>query len=134
MLDVNFIRDHIAEVKKSTKEKGYQTDIDSVLEIDDERKSLLQEVEELRRTRNEIAAQMKNGKPAPELIAKGKEIKQQLAEKEKSLELLTDKVNDALKNVPNIIFDDVPLGDEDQSVEVKKWGENKKIGGCTPQK
>ncbi len=128
MLDVNFIRDHIAEVKKSTKEKGYQTDIDSVLEIDDKRKSLLQEVEELRHTRNEVAAQMKNGRPAPELIAKGKEIKQQLAEKEKSLELLTDKVNDALKNVPNIIFDDVPLGDEDQSVEVKKWGENKKIG------
>ena len=128
MLDVNFIREHLAEVKKSTKEKGYKTDVDAILKIDDERKSLLQEVEKMRKDRNDIAAQMKGGKPAPELIAKGKEIKQKLADEEKKLDGLTVKVNDALKSVPNIIFDDVPLGGEEKSVEVKKWGENKKSG------
>ena len=30
--------------------------------------------------------------------------------------------------MPNVIFDDVPLGGEEKSVEVKKWGENKKSG------
>lgn len=128
MLDVNFIREHLAEVKKSTKEKGYKTDVDAILKIDDERKSLLQEVEKMRKDRNDIAAQMKGGKPAPELIAKGKEIKQKLADEEKKLDELTAKVNDALKSVPNVIFDDVPLGGEEKSVEVKKWGENKKSG------
>ena len=128
MLDVNFIREHLAEVKKSTKEKGYKTDVDAILKIDDERKSLLQEVEKMRKDRNDIAAQMKGGKPAPELIAKGKEIKQKLADEEKKLDELTVKVNDALKSVPNVIFDDVPLGGEEKSVEVKKWGENKKSG------
>ena len=128
MLDVNYIREHLAEVKKSTKEKGYKTDVDAILKIDDERKSLLQEVEKMRKDRNDIAAQMKGGKPAPELIAKGKEIKQKLADEEKKLDELTVKVNDALKSVPNVIFDDVPLGGEEKSVEVKKWGENKKSG------
>lgn len=128
MLDVNFIREHLAEVKKSTKEKGYKTDVDAILKIDDERKSLLQEVEKMRKDRNDIAAKMKGGKPAPELIAKGKEIKQKLADEEKKLDELTVKVNDALKSVPNVIFDDVPLGGEEKSVEVKKWGENKKSG------
>lgn len=128
MLDVNFIREHLAEVKKSTKEKGYKTDVDAILKIDDERKSLLQEVEKMRKDRNDIAAQMKGGKPAPELIAKGKEIKQKLTDEEKKLDELTVKVNDALKSVPNVIFDDVPLGGEEKSVEVKKWGENKKSG------
>lgn len=128
MLDVNFIREHLAEVKKSTKEKGYKTGVDAILKIDDERKSLLQEVEKMRKDRNDIAAQMKSGKPAPELIAKGKEIKQKLADEEKKLDELTAKVNDALKSVPNVIFDDVPLGGEEKSVEVKKWGENKKSG------
>ena len=128
MLDVNFIREHLAEVKKSTKEKGYKTDVDAILKIDDERKSLLQEVEKMCKDRNDIAAQMKGGKPAPELIAKGKKIKQKLADEEKKLDELTVKVNDALKSVPNVIFDDVPLGGEEKSVEVKKWGENKKSG------
>ena len=128
MLDVNFIREHLAEVKKSTKEKGYKTDIDAILQIDDERKSILRDVEDLRKERNEIAAQMKGGKPAPELIKKGKEIKQSLAEKEKSLDEVTAKVAEALKAVPNIIFPDVPLGGEEKSVEVKKWGKNKTSG------
>lgn len=128
MLDVNFIREHLAEVKKSTKEKGYKTDIDAILQIDDERKSILRDVEGLRKERNEIAAQMKGGKPAPELIEKGKEIKQSLAVKEKELDEYDTKVSELLKSVPNIIFDDVPLGGEEKSVEVEKWGKNKTSG------
>lgn len=128
MLDVNFIREHLAEVKKSTKEKGYKTDIDAILKIDDERKSVLQEVEKLRKERNDIASQMKGGKPSPELIEKGKEIKQTLADEEKKLDEISAKVSDALKSVPNIIFEDVPLGGEEKSEEVKAWGKHKEKG------
>ena len=75
MLDINFIREHLDEVKKSTAEKGYQTDVEAVLKLDDEKKSVLQKVEALRAERNAIAAQMKGGKPSPELIEKGKTLK-----------------------------------------------------------
>ena len=128
MLDINFIRENLSVVEKSTHEKGYKTDIKAILKKDDKRKSLLQEVEALRTERNSIASQMKGGKPAPELIAKGKEIKLKLADKEKTLDELTNEVNSALKSVPNIIFDDVPLGGEEDSVEIKKWGTPKKEG------
>lgn len=128
MLDINFIREHRAEVEKSTKEKGYKTDIDSVLKKDDERKTVLKQVEELRTTRNAIAAQMKGGKPAPELIKEGKEIKVKLADLEKQLDELTREVTEALKTVPNVILEDVPLGGEENSVEVKKWGTPKEKG------
>ncbi|MBQ3325817.1 serine--tRNA ligase [Candidatus Saccharibacteria bacterium] len=128
MLDVNFIREHLAEVKKSTKEKGYKTNIDDIIKIDDERKTLLQSVEQMRKERNDIAAQMKGGKPSPELIKKGKEIKQNLATKEKELDEYNTKVSELLKSVPNIIFDDVPLGGEEKSVEVKVWGKHKAEG------
>ncbi|MBR5620990.1 serine--tRNA ligase [Candidatus Saccharibacteria bacterium] len=128
MLDINFIRNNLDEVKKSTREKGYKTDIDAVLKLDDERKSLLQKVEALRTERNSIAAQMKNGKPAPELIEKGKSIKSELSTLETELSEKETLVKDALKTIPNIIFDDVPLGGEECSVEVKKWGENKEKG------
>ena len=128
MLDINFIRNNLDEVKKSTREKSYKTDIDAVLKLDDERKSLLQKVEALRTERNSIAAQMKNGKPAPELIEKGKSIKSELSTLETELSEKETLVKDALKTIPNIIFDDVPLGGEECSVEVKKWGENKEKG------
>ena len=128
MLDINFIRENLAEVEKSTKEKGYKTDIKAILKKDDERKAVLQKVEALRTERNSIAAKMKGGKPTPELIEKGKEIKTQLADLEKQLDTLTGEVNTSLKSVPNVIMDDVPLGGEECSVEVKKWGKNKAKG------
>ncbi|MBO7699381.1 serine--tRNA ligase [Candidatus Saccharibacteria bacterium] len=128
MLDINFIRQNLAEVKKSTAEKGYKTDIDAVLKMDDERKEIQKKVEALRTERNSIAAQMKGGKPAPELIEKGKSIKQELSTLESELSEKESLVNNALKTIPNVIFDDVPLGGEECSVEVKKWGKNKEKG------
>lgn len=128
MLDVKFIRDNLELVDKSTKEKGYKIDVQKILELDDERKKVLVEVEDLRRERNEVAAKMKGGKPAPELIARGKEIKEQLAEKEAVLSSAEVEVDKLLKQVPNVIFEDVPLGGEECSVEVKKWGDNHESG------
>lgn len=128
MLDINFIRENLALVEKSTREKGYKTDIKAILKKDDERKALLQKVEALRTERNSVAAQMKGGKPAPELIKKGKAIKAELADLEKKLDTITEEVNTSLKTVPNVILEDVPLGGEECSVEVKKWGKNKEKG------
>jgi seryl-tRNA synthetase len=129
MLDINFIRQNLDLVKKSTTEKGYKNiDIDAMLKVDDERKALLKDVEDLRKERNETAAKMKGGKPSDELIKRGKEIKEKLAVEEKKLEELENTLKTTLKSVPNIIFEDVPLGGEECSVEIKKWGEQKKSG------
>ena len=128
MLDVKFIRENQALVEKSTREKGYKTNIKALLELDDERKKVLAEVEELRSRRNEVASRMKGGKPSDELIAEGKKIKEELAEKEKELAQAEGELNEMLKKVPNVIFDDVPLGGEECSVEIKKWGEPHKTG------
>ena len=128
MLDINFIRENLDLVEKSTKEKGYKINIKDVIALDDSRKSVLQEVESLRQKRNEIAASMKGGKPDPKLIEEGKEVKAKLATLESDLTEIESKCKTALKSVPNIIFDDVPLGGEECSVEVKAWGGQKEEG------
>lgn len=128
MLDVKFIRENLELVGESAREKGYKIDVDKILELDDKRKKVLTEVEELRRRRNEAAAQMKGGKPAPELIAEGKKIKEELSTKEQALSSCKSELNLLVKSVPNVIFDDVPLGGEEDSVEIKKWGENHATG------
>ncbi len=128
MLSINFIRENQALVEKSARKKGYTVDIPALLSLDDERKALLQTVESLRQDKNALSAQMKGGKPDPELIEKSKTIKQQLADEEPRLDAIEKDLNAQLKQVPNIIFDDVPLGGEECSVEVAKWGENKATG------
>ena len=128
MLDAKFIRENLELVEKSTKEKGYKTDINKIIELDDKRKSMLAKVEELRKTRNEIAAKMKGGKPSSDLISKGKKIKEELAKKEQKLNVFEEELAERIAGVPNVIFDDVPLGGEEDSVEIKKWGENHETG------
>ena len=128
MLDVKFIRENTELVEKSAKAKGYKVNVQEVLDLDEKRKKELAEVERLRQSRNEIAAKMKGGKPEPELIEAGKKIKAELAEKEAKLGETEGRLKGVLKAVPNIIFDDVPLGGEEDSVEVKHWGENHATG------
>ena len=129
MLDINFIRNNKELVEHSIKEKMYKNvNLDEILALDDQRKALLQQVEALRKERNDNTAKMKNGKPSDELIAKGKEIKEKLSTLEADLSNFEKELNTKLKTVPNMIFDDVPLGDESASVEVKKWGECKTTG------
>lgn len=129
MLDINFIRNNKELVEHSIKEKMYKNvNLDEILALDDKRKALLQQVEALRKERNDNTAKMKNGKPSDELIAKGKEIKEKLSALEADLSDFEKELNLKLKTVPNVIFDDVPLGDESASVEVKKWGECKTTG------
>ena len=130
MLDINFIREHKSDVEHAIREKRYNVSLDELLKTDDERRELLKKVEALRKEKNEIADKMKKnkGKPEQSLIERGKEIKAELSSLEKSLSKKETKLKTSLKSVPNIIFDDVPLGGEEDSVEIKTWGEKKKSG------
>ena len=55
MLDIKFIRENIEQVKRDTINKGYKNvDVDVVLELDDQRKKIGQQADELRARRNQI--------------------------------------------------------------------------------
>lgn len=128
MLDINFIRKNRELVEKSAREKGYDISIPELIQLDDQRRALLQDVEKLRQQRNALSDQMKGGKPDATLIAEAKQVKAQLAELEPRLDEVESSLGEGLKRVPNIIFDDVPLGGEECSVEVTSWGDRKDHG------
>lgn len=126
MLDIRFIRENAELVQSSAIKKGYKNvSVTTLLERDDARKELQQHVDELRARRNENASKMKGGKPEQSLIDEGKQIKIELAEQEGYLAEADREVLEFQKAVPNIVFDDVPEGGEEDSVEIKKWGEQK---------
>ena len=125
MLDIRYIRANAEKVQESTRQKGYDVDISQLLKLDDDRRALGQRVDELRERRNQNAAKMKGGKPEQSLIDEGKQIKIELAEQEGYLTNLDSAYKALLHSIPNVIFDDVPLGGEEDSVEVKVFGEQK---------
>ena len=124
MLDIRFIRENAEIVQQNAKNKGYDVDIKRLLELDDDRRTLQQQVDELREKRNANAAKMKDGKPEPELIDEGKRIKMELAEREEYSKNTETEFTTLLKRIPNMAYADVPVGaSEDENVEVKKVGE-----------
>lgn len=122
MLDIQYIRENPEKVKEAAKNKQIDVDIDKLLELDHKRRELLQQVEKLRQDRNETAAQMKNGKPSPELVAEGKRIKESLGELETQLEPIEDEYSQLLSDVPNTFSEDTPIGGEDDNKPVAHWG------------
>lgn len=123
MLDIRFIRDNPDQVQTSARDKGYDVDIKQLLQLDDNRRELQTVVDTLREKRNANAARMKGGKPEQALIDEGKQIKIELAEREQYLANADKEFDELLRQVPNVTFDDVPVGGEDASVEIKKVGE-----------
>ena len=130
MLDIRYIREHADRVQESAKNKGYNdVSIARLLDTDEQRRQLQQQVDELRTQRNEIASQMKGGKPAPELVEKGRSLKGKLAELESELHDVDADFQAQMDAVPNVTLEDVPLGGEDDSVEVKAWGDKRQSAG-----
>lgn len=123
MLDIRYIRDNADKVQENAKRKGYDVDIASLLESDRSRRELQQQADELRERRNVIATQMKGGKPADELIAEGKALKERLTTLEAELRTQEEAVYSKIRLVPNMALDDVPVGaSEDENVVAKTVG------------
>lgn len=129
MLDIRFIRDNADRVQEAARQKGYEVNIQKLLELDSERRELQQQVDDLRTRRNENASKMKGGKPEQSVIDEGKQIKIELAEREGYLSSVDAEFTELLKKVPNMPAIDVPVGaSEDENVVAKKVGEPTEFG------
>lgn len=135
MLDLNFVRANLEEVKKALIDRNFPTDsLEKFVELDAERRRVIGEADQTNALRNsaskEIGALMQNGKK-DEAEAKKTEIAG-LKEKQTELEKLRDEaesaMHDLLAGLPNVPADDVPIGvDERANKEVRRWGEPKEF-------
>ncbi len=124
MLDIQFIRDNAELVEEKAKQKGYNVKVSDLLKVDVERRELLGKIEALRAERNQIADSLKAGNPSREQIDRGREVKEQIAQAEALLDPIESGFLGLLKKVPNMPFDDVPVGaTEDENVIEKTVGE-----------
>lgn len=123
MLDIQFIRDNPELVRTKAADKGYQVDVGQLLELDVERRTRLTQIDELRSRRNAHTAAMTGGRPTEDQIASGKQLKEEIAERETELRTIEEHYEPLLRSIPNLAADDVPVGKEEDSVEIKRVGE-----------
>lgn len=126
MLDIRFIRENAERVQENARVKGYDVNIEELLRLDQAKRQLQQQADELREKRNEVSSRMKGGRPSDELIQEGKAIKDELGALESFLKEAETAFTDLLKQVPNMALADVPVGlSEDENVIAKIVGEPK---------
>ncbi len=123
MIDIRLVREQPDLVAQNARNKGYDIDIAKLVALDDDRRTLQQQVDDLREKRNQNAAKMKGGKPDQAVIDEGKQIKVELAEREGYLASTDEQWLALLKSVPNMALPSVPVGtSEAENVVIREVG------------
>ncbi len=130
MLDLRLIREKPEWVKERLKTRGGQYPIDKVLQLDERRRALLQEVEVLRHERREKSEEIGRLKKAGEIslaqtIAEQvRNIGDRLKILEEELKAVEKELFENLAAIPNIPHESVPYGESDKdNVVIKKFGD-----------
>ncbi len=124
MLDIKYIRENIGQIKEAAKNKKINIDIDELLKIDDKRKNLLKQIDDLRTKRNEISNFVSWSVPSQESIQEGKRLKEEISKLEQELSIVEEDYFSIMVKIPNIPSADTPIGkDDSENVEVYKWWE-----------
>ena len=131
MLDINFIRNNPDKVKQAIDHKHENaSNVDQILELDTQRRSLIHACEQLKSKRNEKSKEVselkKNGHDASRIIEETKKIGDDVKSLEEKLKELEPQITNLLLRIPNIPAADVPIGkDASDNVIVKTWGQRK---------
>jgi len=115
MLDINFIRENVEKVKQSVVDRKADVDLDRLLNLDSQRRDLIQKVDSLRARRNEAARKRDKGE--------GERVKKELQDLARVLGEVEKEWNELMLQVPNILLDEVPRGDVTQNKVIRQEGE-----------
>ncbi|MDO8530352.1 MAG: serine--tRNA ligase [bacterium] len=120
MLDINRIRNNKEEVKKSLLKRLREGDfdLDAIIALDDERKSLLTKVEQLKAERNKNS----KTKPTPEIIEKMKAVGGEIKELDATISQTEEQLKEKLSELPNIVADDVVPGGKENNAVLRQFG------------
>jgi seryl-tRNA synthetase len=128
MLEIKFVRQHLDEIEKSLENRGESADLETFKRCDDERKSILLEIEALRHQRNvvseQIAAMKKNKENADDLMVQMRDVGGKIKALDRHLAENEDKIGHILFEIPNLPHSSVPIGkDSSENPVVKKVGD-----------
>lgn len=128
MLDLKLIREKPDLVKQAVRNKNENVNVDQILALDEERRKLIVQADQLKQKRNqvsdEIAVLKRDGHDASELIGQMRSVSNEINRLDTELRTVEQELNQILWWVPNIPHPSVPVGtDESSNVELRRWGD-----------
>lgn len=129
MLDIKLLRSRMEWVREQLQHRGEDIGgLDSITQLDERRRELLQQTEQLKNQRNvvskEIARKKKEGEDASKQIAEMRSVGDQIKELDEKVRQVEEELDRVLDTLPNIPHESVPVGDsEEDNVPVRHWGE-----------
>ena len=133
MIDPKTLRQFTADVAANLARRGYMFDADAYLSLEERRKALQMETEQLQSERNSSAKSVGKAKAQGEdiepLLAAVKDLGDRLASSETALQNVQSQLRDIELDLPNLLDESVPDGkDESDNKEVRTWGEPTELG------
>ncbi|MCL1114127.1 serine--tRNA ligase [Shewanella basaltis] len=127
MLDPKFLRNELEVTAERLATRGFILDVDNLTKLEEKRKSLQVETEDLQASRNAISKSIGQAKARGEdtsaIMAQVGDLGTQLDAKKAELAALLQQINLIAMSVPNLPDESVPVGaDENDNVEVRRWG------------
>jgi seryl-tRNA synthetase len=131
MLDLNFVRDNLAQVEEKLRQRGMNPAevLKDFAAIDGERRLMITEAEVLQAQRNRMSSEIGkligagDAAHAQPLIEQNKALRQQMEGKIKEGEDLTARLREILTSIPNLPNASVPVGrSEEDNMEARRWG------------
>lgn len=128
MLDPKLLRQDPEAVAKILAKRGFKLDVEAIKSIEQERKSIQVETQELQSKRNALSKQIgqkkAKGEDASDIMKEVGALGDQLTAAEAKLSVVLNREQELYYRLPNILSDSVPFGkDENDNQEIRKWGE-----------
>lgn len=116
MIDIKKIRDNLTEYKIVITKKKKNVDVDALLHLDDQRKNLQKEIDELKFQQKKLGEEKK--------YEEAKALKTKIQMIEESYKVVVEQFDTMMLTMPNFIAPTVPEGkDDSENVVVKTVGE-----------
>lgn len=118
MLDLKYVRENPELIRENIAHRHVSADLDTILDLYDRRNELSKATEELRAARNDNARAMKqplSDDQRAALVAEGKRLKQEIADRESELRELSERLTAAAETLPNLTHPDSPVGATEES-------------------
>lgn len=126
MLDIKLFRDNPQKIKDSLKRRKAEDRVDEVIALDQARRDLLYEAEQLKNKQNTVSKEIpklkKEGKDVAPIFAEMKELSEEIKELDNKLRETEQELEKIMLTIPNIANDTVPDGDTDEdNVEIRRF-------------
>ena len=120
------IREHPDDIRRSLERRHAEAPVDEAIAVDEQRRRVLVELEELRALRNTAGraiGKAKDNEERQRLIAAQRESASRIDELEEQLREIEVSLDSLLQEIPNVVGDATPDGDDEESnVVVREWG------------